>query len=271
MGFSIDQNKLKRNRVLCTKPTNLRLNRNMRCRAPCITEILSNGSWKGKTCFLIGGGPSLEDFDFRPLKNELTIGVNKSFTRFPTTINFAMDDRLYNLVSGTGKSCVMKAEGEELHQQWLAYKGIKLFVRRSVKSKYDSSVYVIPSLDAKVISFDLSRGIWAGNNSGFGALMLAIALGATRIGLLGYSMKVQGIGKKIKTHWHGGYPFGSNPEHFQRKLDKFRMCFEEFASPIAQQGITVVNLNSDSALECFQKEDLKTFLTSHESEFMGTK
>ena len=248
MGYLINQTKLKRNRIMRRKPTNLRLNRNKSCRAPNITEILSNNVWKSKTCFLIGGGPSLKDFDFGPIKNELTIGVNKSFIRFPTTINYAMDWRFYNMVTS-----------DDLRQQWAAYKGIKLFLKRSAKSKFNDDVYVVNSLPKKGLSLDLHQGIWGGNNSGFGALMLAICLGATRIGLLGFDLKIRVKAGKIETHFHGGYGLGRET-NFQSKLDKFKKCFDEFSSVITKQGINVVNLNLDSALECFPKDSIENFL-----------
>jgi len=224
------------------------------CKAPCITEVLPSGAWKDKTCFILGGGPSLKDFDFNLIKNFKTIGVNKSFTKFPVDINYAMDIRFYDMVAYTKNT-----KWKELHQQWLAYKGIKLFLKRSTKSKFDDNVYIVNHLAAKALSFDLQRGIYGGNNSGFGALMLAIALGCKRIGLLGYDMKVQKIAKKIETHWHGGYGLG-RAESFQSKLDKFKLCFEEFVLSIRKQGIVIVNLNPTSALDCFLREDIKTFL-----------
>ena len=254
MGFLINHNKLKRNRIIRTRPTNLRLNQNMTCKAPHITEKLPNGSWKRKTCFLLGGGPSLKDFDFNLIKDYLTIGVNKSFTKFPTTITYAMDARFHDMVTYAKKD-----EWKKLHQQWLEYKGIKVFARRSKKFKFDESVYIVDSLPNKTVSFDLKKGIYSGNNSGFGALMLAIGLGATKIGLLGYDLKVQGEGGKIKTHFHEGYKFQSKSS-FQSKLNKFRMCFEEFSSVITKQNISVVNLNLDSALECFPKNSIENFL-----------
>lgn len=248
MGFLIGNNKLKRNKIMRRRSTNRRLNRNMMCRAQRITEKLSNDSWKGKTCFLLGGGPSLKDFDFNVIKNYPTIGVNKSFIKFPTTINYAMDVRFYDLVT-TG----------DLQQEWLNYKGVKLFLKRSAKFGFDSSVYVVNNLDKKTLSLDISKGIWGGNNSGFGALIVACALGCKRVGLLGYDLKVQKKQRGIETHWHGGYGLGRG-ESFQSKLDKFKMCFEEFAPTVSKEGIMVVNLNLDSALECFLKEDIKTFL-----------
>lgn len=248
MGFLINQTKLKRSKITRRRSANSRLNSNTVCRASSITEILSNNIWKGKTCFLIGGGPSLKDFDFSLIENELTIGVNKAFTIFPTTINYAMDKRFHDMTTS-----------DDLHQQWVAYKGIKLFLRRGTKSRFDEDVYVVNGLPEKGLSLDLHQGIWGGNNSGFGALMLAICLGATRIGLLGYDLKVQKKQKGIETHWHGGYGLG-RAKSFQSKLDKFRMCFEEFSSVIAKQGISVVNLNSNSALGCFPKDSIENFL-----------
>jgi len=257
MGFTINQNKLKRNKIMSRKSINLRLNRNMKCKAPCITTKLPNGSWKGRTCFLIGGGPSLTNFDFNFIKNELTIGINKSFTRFSATVNYAMDVRFFDMVT-----YAQKPEWKELHQQWLEYKGIKVFMRRRKKFKFDKGVYIVDSLPSKAISFDLDKGIWVGNNSGFGALMLAIGLGCKRIGLLGFDLKVQGTGNGVKTHFHGGYKF-QDKKSFQSKLDKFRGCFEEFAPTIAQQGVEVVNLvekDEDSKLTCFPKSSLANFL-----------
>lgn len=227
--------------------------RSVKCKAAHITKVLSSGAWKGKTCFLIGGGPSIKGFDFNLIKNELTIGVNKAFTEYPVTVNYAMDMRLYDIVS------CGNVKDKKIHQQWLEYKGIKVFAQRSKKYKFDESVYVVNSLRRKALSFNLDEGIWEGNNSGFGALMLAIGLGATRIGLLGYDLKVRKTHKNIETHWHGGYGL-DRADTFQSKLDKFRGCFTDFAPIIKQQGIEVVNLNPDSALDCFPKKEFKMFL-----------
>lgn len=234
--------------------------KNRRCKAKNITHILPTGAWKNKTCYLIGGGPSLKTFDFNCIKNELTIGVNKAFVKFPTTINYAMDKRFYDMVT-----FAQKPEWKQLHEQWLAYKGIKLFVKQGVNHRYDESVYVVNWLQKKIVSLELTKGIHGGNNSGYGALALAIALGAKRIGLLGYDLKIKKKikkeakpGKNIDTHWHEGYSFQSK-KAYQSKLNKFAMCFDEFASTIAKLGIEVVNLNSDSALTCFPMEDMETF------------
>jgi len=229
------------------------VSRKQKCLARPITEVLSSSSWKGRRCFILAGGPSLAGFDFNLIKDELTIGINKSFTRFPTTLNYAMDLGFYNLVmNSTSKD----ARAKQLHQQWLSYRGIKVFLKRP-GFRLDSSVFVVNNLREQRLSFDLEEGIFGGSNSGLGALMLAIALGATKIGLLGYDMKVDNVMKR--THWHEGYSH-QRFDTMQSKLDKFKIPFEELAPAIEEAGIEVVNLNKNSGLHCFPKDSLENFL-----------
>jgi len=47
-------------------------------------------------CFVIGGGNSLEGFDFSRLNNEVTIGVNYIFKFFEPTYLIWSDERVYN-------------------------------------------------------------------------------------------------------------------------------------------------------------------------------
>ena len=66
-----------------------------------ITEIFKDKSWQNKVCFIIGGGESLEGFNFNLLKNQLVIGTNKTFIYYPQiTINYSMDVKFYNNIMG---------------------------------------------------------------------------------------------------------------------------------------------------------------------------
>jgi len=224
------------------------------CKAKPITNIFTRGAWRDSRCFLIGGGFSLKDFDFNLIKNELTIGVNKSFTKFSTTINYAMDPRFYDMVTYASKQ---DSKYGDLHKRWLEYKGVKVFLKASRKFTLDSSVYYVNALDKKAVSFDLSKGIYSGSNSGFGALMLACCLGCKKIGLLGFDMKVDE--KRNKTHFHEGY-LHQDIKNMQRKLDSFAKCFNEFAPSFKKIGIDIFNLCEDSKLSCFPKITIDEFL-----------
>ena len=51
-----------------------------------------DGSWAGRRCFIIGGGPSLKGFDFERLRGERVIAINKAFYDVPfADIVFGMD------------------------------------------------------------------------------------------------------------------------------------------------------------------------------------
>lgn len=221
------------------------------CKAKKITETLSSRAWEGETCFIIGGGTSLENFDWNQLQGFRTIGINKAFIRYHAEVNFAMDYLFFDKVNSAQS---FGFPDDKLHEEWLKYQGIKIFVRHDQNYIFSKDVYYVNELTRKAISFDLDEGIWPGNNSGMGALMLAVALGCKRIGLLGYDFYIKGS----QTHWHEGY-YQQNKKSLAVNLINYRRCIEEFASPISELGIQVFNLNPESKLRNFPFLDIKTF------------
>jgi hypothetical protein len=212
-----------------------------------ITDVLQSNCWSNRRCFIIGGGPSLEKINLDFLDRELTIGTNKAFIKMQCTINYCMDERMYNYVTYW-----REVGDEQIHKKWKEYTGIKLFLLHAPNSKVHDDTYMIKKIDKKVLSFDLTQGIYPGKNSGFGALMLAIALGANPIYLLGYDMKVD----RKKTHWHKGYP-KQLANNMQSKLKRFMKEFEQFAALIAEQEIHVINIGKESSLTCFEKKGIE--------------
>jgi len=47
--------------------------------------IMPTGIWKGRRCFIVGGGTSLKGFDFSQLRGELVIAVNRAMEYVPDT------------------------------------------------------------------------------------------------------------------------------------------------------------------------------------------
>jgi hypothetical protein len=207
---------------------------------------------KNKSCFLLGGGASLKGFDFHQLDSYDTIGVNKIFMFYSPTYLYCMDRKLYSYIHS---DTMKKQKGDEnIRELWKNCTSKKYFIASFAQQKNTSSFFkgedieVIPRLSQKCISMDIKKGIYPANNSGFGALMIAIALGYKTIYLLGYDMKVT----NKHTHFHNGY-LNQSPDRQQKHLNNFRRPFESFAPDIARAGITVINLNPDSALNCFKK------------------
>jgi hypothetical protein len=228
------------------------------CNARDASDALTSGDWAGRRCFILGGGPSLIGFDYSQLNNDLTIGVNKSFIYHPVTINYAMDSTFYTLVTVWSAT---QSDPEQLHKKWLEYSGIKVWLTPRERVSFSRDVYLIKSIRNAVVSFDIAEGIHGGNNSAFGAMMLAVALGANPIYLLGCDFCVeQNEGKKkenLRTHCHDGY-INTNITRYSKKLVRFRLVFEKFYDILCNHhGIEIVNLNPDSMLGLYPKKKLE--------------
>ncbi len=144
-------------------------------------DVIPDGGWKDQRCFIIGGGESLRDFDFSKLKNELVIGINRAFEVIDCTINFAMDNNLYNWIS-TGRL------GEETKQKFDDFKGFRVWVD-SGGYNYPKGIFILKASGTHRLSRSMREGITGESNSGFGAVSLAVCLGANPIYLLGFDMK----------------------------------------------------------------------------------
>lgn len=216
-----------------------------------VTDCLMNGYWLGKRCFILGGGESLKNFDFDRLKGEKTIGINRAFEKYPVDILFAMDYLFYRRVVGGSLDIF---EEYSVRERWSKFKGVKVMLTPMSAPSMDPGVCVIRRIFEPRVSLDLNAGIYGGTNSGIGALMLAIILGANPIYLLGFDMKA-----KRNTHWHSGYP-NQTLEGMNARLEEYKKDFEVVAPMIKEKGVRVVNLYSRSALKCFEMSSVKEVL-----------
>ena len=205
-------------------------------------EVLPDRSWKGKSCVIVGGGPSLVKFDWSLLRGWRVIGVNRVFERFDPTIIFSMDTRFLRwIIDGKyGSVAAKKFARSRSYKVWLCTYNCKLpedtFIVRVWRS-YSQGFRAFPST--------MREGIGHGNNSGYGALNLAACLGASPIYLLGFDMKYEGE----KTHWHEGHLVPHRPNTVQRFMQYFQLA----AIKTKEMRLEVINLNPDSALPYFPK------------------
>jgi len=211
-------------------------------------------------CFIIGGGPSLENFDFTRLEGRNSISVNKAFAFCNSTFNYAMDVEFYlKLVQGH----LDRSENTDLAAKWKEYKGIKVFLSPMDAKQYarTDGICFIRRIADRTVSRSIFDGIYGGRNSGFGAVMLAIALRANPIYLLGFDMQVEApvdenlkkANELYKTHWHGGYADNRDPHDFDARLKGFATEFADMLTDIENLGIQIINLNTPSktSLGCF--------------------
>lgn len=217
-------------------------------------EVLKDGEWAGQRCFIIGGGPSLTGFDFERLRGRgRIIAINKAYLDVPfADICFFMDGsetRFYGLVQNgrLAPQCL---------ERWNEFKGHKIFL--NILGRKLDDVYSIRAAGRTGLSNSLRKGIYHGNNSGVGAIGLAVCLGANPIYLLGIDCKFSGS----QSHYHGGYP-GRMPEGV---FKSFTRDFERINRFIRKTQFRVVNLNPTSALRCFSFSTIDKVLDNEISE-----
>ena len=193
--------------------------------------------WLGETVFIIGGGPSLQDFNWTGLYGKKTIAINKSLLSFPqANVLYWTDSRVYSW---------MKADIDN-------FKGPKYTIR-------DNPSYIG---DIKILrkgnKFGLEEAkdtLSHGNNSGYAAINLAYHLGAKRIILLGYDMGNDGK----RGHHHDGYPVPVTGDNIYR--DQFIPGFKILADLLKTKGIEVYNASPNSLLNTWPKITLEKALT----------
>ena len=200
-------------------------------------NILNNLKFDSDEIFILGGGTSLENFDFDLLRNKITLGINKSFLEFESTLNYSMDSIFYDKIH------------KDLHirDKWLNSKSIKLFLSPLEMKKFQNDVYIIKRcLKQNVHNEGIQKGIYGGSNSAFGAIQLSIALGFKKIYLLGYDFCIS----NDKTHWHEGYN-NRDINDFQVQLDRYLKQIELFSDIWEKLGVNIFNCNPNSKLKCF--------------------
>ena len=191
--------------------------------------------FKGETIYLIGGGPSLSDFNFNLLKDKNTIAINKAFLHVPNAdVCYWNDSRFYTWFK----------------KHLDPFKGLK--ITNKFKPERED---IIRLKSTGKTGLELEpTGLRHGNNSGYAAINLAYHLGANRIILLGYDMGTIGH----QTHYHNGYNSPRPDDAFYKR--QMMPQFETLVEPLKEQGVEILNANLNSSLECFPKIDLKMAL-----------
>lgn len=178
-------------------------------------------NWSDRPCYVIGGGPSLIDYDLGPVKAlGRTVGANKVALVARTDalvsidVNFPrlMRDDIASYVAAGGRAYLALPAAEDLHRP------------------VEGATYLLRER-APGILWDRTR--LNGVHSGYAALALAATLGARDIGVLGVDMNFTGE----TTHWHGGYPWHRSKN--ARALQRWAGEFGAAATALHQRGVRV--------------------------------
>lgn len=186
--------------------------------------------WKGETVYIIGGGPSLKDFNWNGLLGKKTIAINKAFYTYPNAdILYWTDGRFYNWYK------------EDIDK----FKGLKYTITPT-NPVISESINVLKR--GQKLGLEKERDTLShGNNGGYAAINLAYHLGAKRIVLLGYDMGNDGQ----RSHFHEGYPTHATGDKIY--TSQFIPAIESLAPLLKNSGVEIYNASMTSRLTVFPK------------------
>jgi hypothetical protein len=187
-----------------------------------------------KDFYLIGGGPSVNQFDLEQLRGKNTIGCNEAFRLGPEICkNLIFSDNLWFIAN----IHAIEVEAERGMQVWSVCPTTENFVLPWLHqmTRVNSGLHRPPALGLN-------------GSTGAAAINLAVNLGADRIFLIGYDL---GADEQGRTHWHNSYQRPTSEESFARH----RNGFEYIAKALSKFApeVQVINLNPASKLEMFDK------------------
>lgn len=197
--------------------------------------------WEGREVFIIGGGPSLKFFDWDLLHNECTIGCNSAIFLSPAVCKVAIfGDSIWLDKYRTEAEAYTKAGGV-------------LFTNNPRYTKPPSWLWV---MERKTVGLyhDALGWNW---NTGAAAVNLALLLGAVKVYLLGFDMK---LAKNGESNWHDKQVKGVGKDPiavYHRFQEGFRRVRHDL--PLKFPGREVINIHDDNSLDMFPTVSFKKF------------
>ena len=197
--------------------------------------------WKDQDVFIIGGGVSLETFDWELLKPDdvFTIGCNDAYLRGPDICN----------VCFFGDKKWWKKHQHRLETYRASGKGV-VFTHCPQLQKDKTSWLWMMSRESR----GLHHNALAWNkNTGAGAVNLALLLGARRVFLLGFDMHLTGG----RSNWHDNTLDTPN----EKLYPKFIKGWERLAKDLSIKfpGCEIFNITDNSSLDLFPKIGVDEF------------
>lgn len=204
--------------------------------------------WKGKTAYILGGGPSLLGMDLcgdleSLLKSKRVIGVNNAF-KFGSWVDICW--------FGDGKWFDWN------HKELAKYSGLKVTCNPSFLTEQRLFGYgVLVVGRGKSNGIETKKGYIAWNRtSGASAINFAYHLGVKRIVLLGFDMHSD----KGNHNWHKEHKNRGANQLSYDPYERFLKPFPQIKEEADTLGIEILNATVESALAVFPMVNIKDVL-----------
>ena len=185
--------------------------------------------FRTKPVVVVGGGPSLRDFDWKRLDGLNVMGCNFSCPRPTASVSHDA-----TFVRPAPRGCL---------EAWMEIPGVHVHVNRQLQEEVPGVVFVEHSTE---YTTDWRHGVMAASNCGIAAINLTDCLGAKEIYLIGFDMRGE---KGLSANWHDKYKRKSNEKIYDRYIS-------DFWSIAPKVKAKVMNLTPNSRLDCFMRGEL---------------
>lgn len=194
-----------------------------------------NEIWPGATVAIIGGGPSLARADVELCRGRArVIACNDAYLLAPWADALMFSDE---------KWWAWHKDRPELR----AFAGIRAALETAGKGIAGVGAHALRNYGPGPGLAEQRDGVRHGWNTGYQAINLAVHMGARRIVLLGFDMKVAADGRQ---HWHRNHRMLDGPAVYASKM---LPCFATLVEPLTRRGIAIVNATRDTALTVFPR------------------
>lgn len=197
--------------------------------------------WEGEDVYVIGGGSSLHTFDWNLLRGCNTIGCNSAF-----------------ILGAVVSICIFADVGwwDRIGCKRLAEFGGLVVASNPSFDEIDLPPWVLV-MDRE----DVHEGLYTdrlgfNGNTGALAINLALRLGAKRVFLLGFDMR---LGTAGQANWHDVRYEKANPEVYTVFSERLGSVARDV--PKKFPGCEVVNVSDVSELTVFRKESIAEHFT----------
>lgn len=220
------------------------------------------GIGRGRRCFIMGNGPSLNRTDLTLLREEHTFGLNRIYLLFEK-MGFATTYLVCN------DPLVLKQFGHEIDAQPMP-RFINWAGRRHV-SLHDNVAYLrAPTRPVQAFSTDASRWVWGGWSVTFVALQVAYYLGYDQAILIGvdHSWKIRKKPNEVTSvdgddpdHFAPNY-FGGGAKFTTANTDETEKAYTMARRAWEADGRSVVDATVGGKLDVFPKVEYASLFAS---------
>jgi len=213
-------------------------------------NMIQEGMWKGDRAFLVGGGSSLENFDW-----DLLAAARRAPRTRVAVVNMAIEKCADFADILVWKDRVMYVYQRDVFN---AFSGLKCAYDLGEDNLGPEGTVFLKVKMEEGISTSLEEGLCHGNNSGYLALNLIYLLGCNPIFLLG----IDGGPVNGKLHFHPEPPGLPSMEEQEVIYGAFRDNYDAFGGSFLERGVHVFNLSPISRVKSFPKFDPALILPS---------